>query len=390
MNSYGTVIRTTAAGVLLLLLLYSFNKLHAHPDYGSSLAFALAAGALFGVVLQRSRFCFFCILKDFFEKKDGRPLIGIVTALIVGSIGYLVLFESWISNPQAGYYPMEAHIGPVSWHLILGGLLFGWGMVLSGSCISAHFYRLGEGSVLSPIALAGTLFGFMLGLASWNRLYRLTISDAPVVWLPEYLGYSGSLYLQLALLLTLLVWLIVKFIPEDATASNTPARSLKAIYNRVFVDRWPTWIGGIGVGLISIFYYFRVEPLGVTAEINRVARLSGWSAIPDRLEGMDGLAGCTPNMGPELFTANGLFILALIAGATLTGVLAGQFKPKRPGLRASVNSFLGGIMLGFGAMISLGCTIGATLSGIHAFALSGWIFTIGMVFGVWSGLKVKR
>jgi uncharacterized protein len=128
----------------------------------------------------------------------------------------------------------------------------------------------------------------------------------------------------------------------------------------------------------------------VTAEINRLARLTEWSWIPSRLEGMDGLAGCTPNLGPELFTTNGLFVLAIVGGALFTGLIAGQFKPKWPGFLATFKSFGGGLLLGFGAMISLGCTIGTTLSGIHAFAISGWVFTIAMAFGVWSGLKLKK
>jgi uncharacterized protein len=251
LNSYGPIFRYIAAGVTLLLLIYSYFELHGNPDFGPSLAFALAAGALFGMFLQRSRFCFYCIMRDFFERKDGRPLAGIVTALIIGSLGYLVLFESWLANPKAGYYPMEAHIGPVSWHLLLGGVLFGWGMVLSGSCISAHFYRIGEGSLLGPIALAGAFVGFTFGMASWNRLYSMTIADAPVLWMPQYLGYSGALLFQLVLLVALLIWLIVKYSPTDQDPTPRTPPTLSSIYQSVFVNRWPAWVGGIGVGLVE-------------------------------------------------------------------------------------------------------------------------------------------
>lgn len=138
-----------------------------------------------------------------------------------------------------------------------------------------------------------------------------------------------------------------------------------------------------------MFYYLRVEPLGVTAEINRFARMIDLSLVPERLEGLDVLAGCTPDLGADLFTTNGLFIMALIGGALVTGQLSGQFKPKPVSLTKNVKALIGGVLLGFGAMISLGCTIGVTLSGVHAFALSGWIFTISMVAGVWSGFKFK-
>ncbi|MGM0505630.1 MAG: YeeE/YedE family protein [Bacteroidota bacterium] len=382
----------TVAGGVLLLLFFFYNHLDSNPDLDPALPFTLICGALFGVALQRSRFCFFCILKDFFVGKDGRPLVGILTSLVIGSIGYLVLFQTWVSDPMGGYIPIEAHIGPVSWHLVLGGLLFGWGMVLSGSCISAHFYRLGEGSMLSPIALVGTVVGFMLAMASWNSIYSWTVADASVLWIPAEVGYGWATLLQVSILLAGIVWLLIRFTPENREKATTPKErpNLGLIWQKVAVDRWPTWVGGIAVGLISVVYFFRVEPLGVTAEINRIARLSGWSGLPERLEGMDSLAGCTPNLGPELWTTNGVFVLSLVLGSIISGQLAGQFKPKIPTLSGSLKSFIGGILLGFGAMISLGCTIGVTLSGIHGFAISGWIFTVAMAFGVWSGLKFKR
>lgn len=105
-------------------------------------------------------------------------------------------FAAWGPGyPGTGYIPDDTHIGPSGWHLLLGGLTFGWGMSLSGSCISAHFYRIGEGSMLAPVALIGAVGGFILGMMSWNSLYILTISNAPVIWIPEYIGYSGSLIL---------------------------------------------------------------------------------------------------------------------------------------------------------------------------------------------------
>lgn len=390
MNRYGSIIRYTIALAIALLLIIFFFNLHGNPDYGSSLAFALLAGALFGIVLQRSRFCFYCILRDFFVNKDGRPLIGIITALIVGSIGYLVLFESWISDPKAGYIPNDAHIGPSGWHLLLGGLTFGWGMALSGSCISAHFYRIGEGSLLGPVALIGAVGGFLLGMMSWNTLYVATISESSVIWLPEQFGYAGSLFLQLAVLTGLLIWLLTRYIPEDnGKEPEKDHYTLASIYQKVFVVRWPAWVGGIGVGLLAIFYYLRVEPLGVTAEINRISRILDFPLVPERLEGLDTLAGCTPDMGADLFTTNGLFVISIVGGSLITGLLSGQFKPKFASLSKNIKALIGGLLLGFGAMISLGCTIGTTLSGIHAFALSGWIFTASMVFGVWSGLKIE-
>jgi hypothetical protein len=55
--------------------------LHATPGYGSRASFTLLSGLAFGVLLQRSRFCFFCMLRDFFERRQSDGLIGILAAL---------------------------------------------------------------------------------------------------------------------------------------------------------------------------------------------------------------------------------------------------------------------------------------------------------------------
>src|SRR5690606_23089716 len=157
---------------------------------GSTLVFALISGAVLGLVLQRSRFCFYCHARDWFEDGNPRGLLSIVAAIAIGTVGYTVILSSWIAVPQVGQLPPDVHIGPVSIALLLAGISFGAGMVVSGSCISAHWYRLAEGSPVAPFALIGTAGGFILGFMSWNSLYSGYVADAPVIWLPAHLGYS--------------------------------------------------------------------------------------------------------------------------------------------------------------------------------------------------------
>jgi uncharacterized protein len=385
--------RIAGITAVIISMIWFADWLSGEPDYSRNGLFILLSGILFGIVLQRSRFCFYCILGDFFLRNNGKPLIGIITALLVGGICYQILFSSWISDPSAGYLPPEAHIGPAGWHLLVGGLIFGWGMVLSGSCISAHLYRIGEGSVLAPVALAGTIPGFILAYMFWNTLYLRTIISAPVIWYPSELGYTAAFLIQNILLLGLLILLIIKFPGPEVPDEPAIARnSLRYILKKVFKLRWPSWVGGIGVGLIGVFYYFRVEPLGVTAEIGRLSRITGEKAglTPDTLLGFDKFSGCIPSDISLMISSNGIFVVALVAGALISGLAAGKFHIRMAPVRKFIFALAGGVLLGFGAMISLGCTIGTTLSGIMAYAASGWIFTFGMIGGVWSGLKIKN
>lgn len=388
-NRWGRTVRAALAVAIAVGIFWAAQRAGADRAWGAAGTFAVLAGAVFGYLLQRSRFCFFCVLRDLVEERDGRGLLGIVVALAVGMVGYAVVVGAWVYDPSAGHLPPGAHIGPVSWALVLGGLVFGWGMALSGSCLSAHFYRLAEGSPLAPLALLGAVGGFALGFAAWNSLYLSAIATAPVLWLPARFGYLGSVGLQAAVLGGLALWL---WRWRRPAVEPVPLRTGRDLLAALFVRRWPAWVGGLGVGAVGVAMYFRVAPLGVTAELGRWARkwADGLGWLPSRLEGLDGFAGCSTAPAEGWLTLNGLFVLALIAGAFVSSLPAGQFRPVRKPLRACLGAVVGGVLLGFGSMIALGCTIGTLLSGIMAFAVSGWVFAAAMVAGVLTGLPLKR
>lgn len=349
------------------------------PESGN-LSLSLWLGLLFGAVLQRSRFCFYCISRDFIETRDARGLLGVLAALALGTLGYHLVFGVFLQEPMAPRLPPGAHIGPVSWVLAVGALAFGLGMALAGSCISAQFYRLGEGLLAAPVALLGTAIGFILGFLSWNHLYLGTVQEAPIVWLPHHLGYGGSLTLQLAALggLALLLW----------RWHRAPALALSpsSLWWRL---RWPTYAGGLLVAAIGVGAYLRIAPLGVTAELGSVARTLADHAgvLPARLEGLDTLRGCATVVKEALWSNNGIFVVALVLGAFAAATSAGDFRWRVPTVAEGARSFGGGVLMGWGAMVALGCTVGTLLSGIMAAALSGWVFALfcglGLLAGWW-------
>lgn len=392
-------LRNVVAASLLAAIFLGAWWLAGLPADGRVLSFSLLSGAAFGVVLQRSRFCFYCITRDTFERRDVRGLLGLLAALGLGLIGYYALYGALLPVPAPGRLPPGAHIGPVSWVLALGALTFGVGMALSGSCISAHLYRLGEGALASPFALLGAGVGFVLGFASWNTLYLSTIQDAPVVWLPHHFGYGGSLLLQLAVLALLAAWLVrlqrraaQRTLAGDANGVAPQAALDPAdIADAVLRQRWPTYVGGILVAVIGVLAFLRSGPLGVTAELGSIARTTAsyFALLPSRLEGLDGFAGCATVVKDALLSRNGLFVLALVAGSLAAALVSGDFRPRRPMGREIARNFAGGVLMGWGGMLALGCTVGTLLSGIMAGALSGWVFAVACLAGAWLGWRAR-
>lgn len=368
--------RLAGAALVLAAVIAVAMLLPARTADGRPLPLSWLFGAGFGFLLQRSRFCFFCVTRDFLDRRDPRGLLGILAALAVGTIGYAVVFGGWLPAPNFPRLPPDAHIGPVSLALVAGACAFGIGMALSGSCISAHLYRLGEGSLASPLALLGALAGFGLGFMTWNTLYLRAIQEAPILWLPHSLGYGGWTGLQLAVLGGLALLLLRLGRRGDAAADG----------------RWPTHLGGILIGFLGVLAYFRVGPLGVTAELGSIARTTAASLdlLPPRLEGLDGLAGCATAVKEALLSRNGVFVLGLILGSLGGALSAGDFRPRLPSAAEAVRAVAGGVLMGWGAMISLGCTVGVLLSGIMAGAVSGWIFAAVCFAGVWIGWRARQ
>jgi hypothetical protein len=380
-------LRFGAAAALAIGLVVAAVLLHERR--GREASFSILAGFAFGLILQRSRFCFASAFRDVFLLRDRRVLLGVLAALAVGSIGYAVVLQAQLPDPSR-YLPPTGHIAPAGWHLLLGGLSFGVGMVLAGGCISGNLYRLGEGGGTAPTALLGVGAGYFIAFNCWNWLYVNAVSTAPVVWLPMKLGYAASLALQLGALAAAAA-LLLKFLPALPPRAGPPV-TLPVALRKVFVEGWPSWLGGAAIGVLATFTFLRTEPLGVTKELGRVARVAGVSmgVVPDRLHGLDTMRGCAEaNLGSGM-THNGIFVLALVAGSMLGALLAGEFRIRLGRPKAHGLAFGGGILLGFGAMISIGCTVGTLLSGVMVFSLSGWVFAAGLAAGAWAGGKALR
>lgn len=359
-----------------------------HTTSSSAAGFSLLVGAALGIVFERGRFCFFCIFRDAIEDKDTSGTYSVLAALAVGGAGYAVVFALFLPDAGAGRLPPEAHIGPVHWALVLAGLAFGVGMALSGACISGHLYRLGQGYTRAVPALIGAVVGFGFGFATWNTIYLAAVSGSPTPWLPAWLGYGGSTILHLAVL-GVVALVLLRWLPARAARAGGAVR-LRGIRDAVIRRRWGAGTTGAAVGIIGIFAYLRVEPLGVTAQLGSLTRttMAGTDLLPERLDGLDTLAGCATAV-VQAVTDNGWLVIGLVIASFAAALSGNRFKLSRLSLRGGGTALAGGVLMGWRAMTALGCTVGVLLSGISAFALSGWVFGLAVLAGVWLGVRLK-
>ena len=383
-------IQSLISGLTLIALLGTAYFLSAKENIGNA-PISLLIGLSLGIIFERGRFCFFCIFRDSLEDKNNTPFLSILVAIITGSIGYAIIFGQFLPDTSQDRLPPAAHIAPVSWPLILAAFVFGIGMALSGACLSGHLYRLGQGYLRAIPALLGSLIGFGIAFITWNWLYLNSISDAPTFWLPNTFGYAGSLVITTVVILLLALLLIKKGVNSEPLRSNTSAEiSLAKSYRNMITQRWSPITTGVLVGAIGMIAYLRVEPLGVTRQLSTTVRtLMDENAIgPDSLLGLDKISGCIAVIS-QTITNNGWLVFGLVGGSFAAAIAGGRFEFSKLTVRNTSTAFVGGILLGWGSMTALGCTIGVLLSGTQAFAISGWIFFLFVYLGVWVGTKAK-
>lgn len=357
-------------------------------------------GLAFGFVLQKSRFCFTSAFRDLFLLRHGRVMKGLLVGLAAATVGFALIMSNLVPNPQLGILPPEAHISPLGLNIVIGGLLFGVGMVLAGGCVSGSIYRMGEGYVASWVAFIGIAAGLLTASYTWNWWWRFQISRAPRLWLPAWFGHGGAVVVTLAslgLLYLLVLWwesrggLVMPDFKPEREAGDTFAEKLSASLRSVCVDSWSATRGGLTLGVLNVFLYISYHPWGITGEISRWSNgFANWLGIgTGPLEGTDTLAGCVVSSGGGLLNHMLFLVTGMVVGSLIAALLAGEFKIRIPRNRTRyVQASGGGLLMGYGAGIAMGCTIGAFFSAIPSLAVNGWVFGGMLAAGAFLGTHI--
>lgn len=157
----------------------------------------LIFGVVFGMILQRSRFCFTAAFRDPVITGSTSLTRAVFLAIAVGTIGFSALSLYSIST---GGKPMETDsVAPLSILTVIGGVMFGIGMVTAGGCASGTLMRVGEGFQLQWVALLCFMLGSVAG--AWAMGFLEPLGKANIkVYLPDHLGWAGALIFQFALI----------------------------------------------------------------------------------------------------------------------------------------------------------------------------------------------
>jgi hypothetical protein len=330
----------------------------------------LIVGILFGFALQRGRFCMNSAFRDIILLKEYTLLKAVILAIIVSMLGFHLMASLGIIqlNPKAFFWGAN----------IVGGFIFGIGMVLAGGCASGTTYRVGEGMVGSFVALLGFMMsavitgsGALSGIKSYlQTTTKITVTD------PGPLVASTNTSPTLANIISVDPWIIVIVIAIIgigvlAWKRRGGEKTEGSLSGKIFKRGWPWWGTGIVIGIISMIAFpasaaaGRNYPLGITG---------GWSTFLNTL-----IKGDANVLSWETFV-----VIGVVIGAAISAGIAGEFKLRAPGPGRLVQQFIGGLLLGIGAVIADGCNIGHILSGVPQLSIGSIIAGFSIIMGCWA------
>jgi uncharacterized protein len=318
------------------------------PLYAS----AFLTGLVFGYVIQRGGFCLTRAVSNAALTGDTTVLRAYVLALVVAMVGVQVLEVTGV---------VEIPIRPLHWLAnIVGGLLFGVGMIIAGGCAGSTWYRLGEGAIGAGVVLVGFAVGATTVRVGLLRPVREAL-QRPAITLAD--GAAPTLYAVIGLS----PWIVIAILAAAAAVWLRRGRGEPEH------GKWPWPLTGVAVGvMITVGWWastFGERPMGINFAANTGEILT------------------YPMVGfPTRITWGMVMALAVPVGAFVGAWLAGEFRWKLPPGWSLVKIFAGGLLMGGSALLAEGCNINQGLTNSATLALGSLLTFASMGAGGWAAV----
>lgn len=329
----------------------------------------LAIGLLYGAVGLLSGFCLMSSMRGWLAEGDGRLVRTYALAIAIAIAASQFLAGNGMVDLGKSIYLQQTFSAPV---LFLGGLLFGYGMVLSNGCGSRALVLLGRGNLRSFVVV------IVLGIAAQMTLKGLiaparialvqasqaTVSANSLPSLLATLGLTETISRALAAIVAVVALILFAF--AHPAFRRSPGQIA----------------AGILVGLLVAGGWFVTGSLGAD-DFNPVpvTSLTFIAPIADALQYAMLSTGLTPNFG--IATVAGVF-----AGSLVTALVTGRFHLEGySSPRHMLRSASGAALMGIGGVMAFGCSIGQGLTGVSTLALGSFVALAGILFGTAAGLR---
>ena len=341
---------------------------------------------LFGVVLQRTHFCTMGAVSDIVNMGDWGRMRMWGLAIGVAMIGTAGLAAGGYIDPARTIYAASK----LSWlSALVGGLMFGFGMVLASGCGSKTLVRIGAGNLKSLVVFVFLGLSAYMTLRGLFGVIRVNTVDAVALTLPttqdlpSVLAHAsgmarGTLQLGIGLVLggALVIWALA-------------GRGFRTFDNL---------LGGLAVGLIIVAMWYVSGHLGYVAEDPNTLEELFVGTNSGRMESLSFVAPYAYTLDwlmmfsdkSKVLTIGIVSVFGVVAGAAAYALVTRTFRWEGFGSAEDVgNHMVGGILMGAGGVTALGCTIGQGLSGVSTLAIGSFIALAGILAGSVLGFRYQ-
>ena len=347
-------------------------------------AFLLAV--LFGAIAQRTHFCTMGAVADIVNMGDWTRMRMWLMAIGVAMIGFNAMVAlGWVQAGQSVY----AGARLIWLSNALGGLLFGFGMVLASGCGSKTLVRIGGGSLKSVVVF------FVLAVASYATLRGITAvarvatvdtvaftlptgQDLPSLLAAATGASRGTLALVLGSVIGLGFIAFALFKPEG--------RSADAV------------LAGVGLGAVIVAVWWVSGRLGHVAEHPVTLEDVFLATNTQRMESLTFVAPMAYTMDwlilfsdkSKVLTIGIVSTFGVVVGSAAVALFNRSFRWEGfGGTEDTANHVVGAVLMGVGGVTAMGCTVGQGLSGVSTLALGSFIALAGIVSGAVLALRYQ-
>ncbi|HSB23728.1 MAG TPA: YeeE/YedE family protein [Burkholderiaceae bacterium] len=347
---------------------------------------AFALSLVFGAIAQRTQFCTMGALADIVAMGDWSRMRMWALAAGVAVLGFNAMVAlGWVQAGQSIY------AGPrlIVLSNLLGGLMFGFGMVLASGCASKSLVRVGGGNLKSLVVL------LVLGVAAFATLkgitgvWRVDTVDRVAATLPAgqdlpslLAGIGGmarttwAAALGLVVGAALLAWALAR--PEGR--------------------RGDVLLGGVGIGLTIVAVWWVSGVLGHVAEHPSTLQEAFLATNSQRMESLSFVSPIAYTIDWLMFFSDASKVLTIgivgtvgvVLGSSAVALATRSFRWE--GFRDVVdtaNHLTGAVLMGVGGVTALGCTIGQGLSGLSTLSIGSVVALAGILAGGVAALRFQ-
>ena len=382
---------------------------------------------IMGALVNKTNFCTMGAVSDVVNIGDWGRMRAWLLAIAVAVLGVAILEAISLVNPDQAFPPYR--MGQILLaENILGGLLFGIGMTLASGCGNKTLIRIGGGNLKSIMVflIIGIIAYYMINPISGDQtLMSLLFLD----WIRP-MSVSLSTQQDLGAIVGGESAGTARLILGIIVALGVLAFVFKSAEFRTGFDNI---LGGVAVGVAVLAAWYVTSNLNLSYEhefegdvvvsvrdfVDPTSQL-GWVSMEDMgmaedasaLEGWDADRPPVANMSPQSFTfinpigqttaylGSGLdrnlvsfgvmAVFGVILGSFLWSIISKGFRIEWfSSVGDFVNHFIGAILMGFGGVLAMGCTVGQAVTGISTLAVGSILTFIFIVLGSALTMKVQ-